>query len=193
MHRYLTPVAFQSTRPSRGETSGQDGGRMADKHFNPLAPRGARPVGGRSSRSGGAFQSTRPSRGETGIYTFNENGDEISIHSPLAGRDSARSPAHCHMLHFNPLAPRGARRPARALTARNWLFQSTRPSRGETSASERKFKLADISIHSPLAGRDAGIPARHIDGAIFQSTRPSRGETAKSNKNAKYMPCLLHT
>ena len=35
----------------------------------------------------GRFQSTRPSRGETYLVSVGAMTDEISIHSPLAGRD----------------------------------------------------------------------------------------------------------
>ena len=56
----------------------------------------------------------------------------ISIHSPLAGRD--RKMANDY------------------LTER---FQSTRPSRGETSITANLYYYGtSISIHSPLAGRD---------------------------------------
>ena len=59
---------------------------------------------------------------------------EISIHSPLAGRDVFR----------------------RAVRILRILFQSTRPSRGETIRSVNGGVDYLISIHSPLAGRDAG-------------------------------------
>ena len=103
----------------------------------------------------------------------------ISIHSPLAGRDLVGKSLHggCQQ-----------------------LFQSTRPSRGETLAlSAAVTSLGIISIHSPLAGRDPGSAAEcggpdisiHSPLAgrdnpnmtlmpppsAFQSTRPSRGET----------------
>ena len=57
-------------------------------YFNPLAPRGARPI----NRSGGTSDPL------------------ISIHSPLAGRDPPLSLHVSYIRYFNPLAPRGARR-----------------------------------------------------------------------------------
>ncbi len=102
----------------------------------------------------------------------------ISIHSPLVGRDARRWRWTWAGHNFNPLAPRGVRRYAvghsdyqreisihlplagRDITVQSShpstiLFQSTRPSRGETGSAS---------------------PCRHIGG--FQSTRPSRGETS---------------
>ena len=52
-----------------------------------------------------------------------------------------------------------------------------------------------ISIHSPLAGRDASFRVDGLDELLFQSTRPSRGETAKSHKIllTKTIPIAQHT
>ena len=104
------------------------------------------------------FQSTRPSRGETQTAhaevtqnDFNPLAPRgarrvldqhlaalliISIHSPLAGRD------------LRGIFPRRLRQ-----------FQSTRPSRGETSNGGVVVALLQISIHSPLAGRDVSPSA----------------------------------
>ena len=81
-------MRFQSTRPSRGETHAGGTGGRGKSHFNPLAPRGARPRRSPSRLTSATFQSTRPSRGETAL---------AGISSPP-------------MTDFNPLAPRGARR-----------------------------------------------------------------------------------
>ena len=169
---------FQSTRPSRGETNHLWARTIQLVNFNPLAPRGAR----------------------RGTISLNLDDVEISIHSPLAGRDkdaqrprhrrnkiSIHSPLagrdqHHHAVqplfnYFNPLAPRGAR----------LLWAGAPP------------PSFPISIHSPLAGRDDTGAARAPElgnfnplaprGARltvlaagtgqgkFQSTRPSRGET----------------
>ena len=101
-------------------------------HFNPLAPRGARRMDNRSF-----FGMTM-----------------ISIHSPLAGRDRGRIRRPVPDGDFNPLAPRGARRAAGHDRRAGRIFQSTRPSRGETWIGLPPDEDMDISIHSPLAGRD---------------------------------------
>ena len=102
---------FQSTRPSRGATStlwgraatdgisihaplgGRDrsGGPAAcsGSDFNPRAPRGARPMLDGKRDSHLVFQSTRPSRGATCEQKQPEKYHQISIHAPLAGRDSS--------------------------------------------------------------------------------------------------------
>ena len=105
-------------------------GRRLD--FNPLAPRGARLDVVSRVVSAMLFQSTRPSRGETDDPHYLVYDEDISIHSPLAGRDAGHDRRAGRMKDFNPLAPRGAR-------------QGTGLSTGNAPF---------ISIHSPLAGRD---------------------------------------
>ena len=174
------PSRFQSTRPSRGETSIHLCQFQRNHDFNPLAPRGARLYFARHDLSASRFQSTRPSRGETQLHGITRRAAEISIHSPLAGRDCNMVRHWNHSINFNPLAPRGARRVSvcrRAACGSNFnplaprgarrrpeqsptfaeTFQSTRPSRGETL--QRRLR--------PWAG-------------LFQSTRPSRGETGET-------------
>ncbi len=124
---------FQSTCPSRGETSLYNHHIPAHIYFNPLAPRGARRVEPIFSIIPRIFQSTRPSRGETLLSSVVRFDIAISIHSPLAGRD------YLHLL----------------LLCYLYLFQSTRPSRGETCREHFHYLCGGISIHSPLAGRDA--------------------------------------
>ena len=106
---FMTNDAFQSTRPSRGETTRLDLGihqllisihsplagrdrsendsQQRSRNFNPPAPRGARRPWGLKCATFSAFQSTRPSRGETAEAPCGDKVCKISIHSPLAGRD----------------------------------------------------------------------------------------------------------
>ena len=79
------------------------------------------------------FQSTRPARGATLILDL----------------------VLCVLHHFNPRAPRGARR-------------------RKTAHSLRPFK---ISIHAPREGRDYYASKAALDADKFQSTRPARGAT----------------
>ena len=170
---------FQSTRPSRGETAVYAVDRSAYdiSIHSPLA--GRDDVDGLTAGTPAAFQSTRPSRGETAELMDTYTKNWISIHSPLAGRDEPGERCLFQHLHFNPLAPRGARRLSAGRMSAMMIFQSTRPSRGETRLALLGDKAAQISIHSPLAGRDScsGVPL--TAGASFQSTRPSRGETVQ--------------
>ena len=103
---------FQSTRPLRGATARRRQARSGERgDFNPRAPCGARPARrrettatlstfqstrplrgatrhGRAPRREEAFQSTRPLRGATFASTVSTGARPISIHAPLAGRDS---------------------------------------------------------------------------------------------------------
>ena len=145
------------------------------------------------------FQSTRPSRGETTIWLYTGYRYEISIHSPLAGRDLTEAYKGLEQDEFQSTRP--SRGETRSSSARQSTkqFQSTRPSRGETGRCANAGAAGYISIHSPLAGRDHQVhqlscperisihsPLAGRDGALpyqvdgefqFQSTRPSRGET----------------
>ena len=170
---------FQSTRPSRGATT---------IILPPLC----------LLRK---FQSTRPSRGATkACSSVQKSRSHISIHAPLAGRDSSLVYGVTLTLYFNPRAPRGARRgiaeqefsilrfqstrPSRGATMTSQSsmratvgFQSTRPSRGATAAGDILIAKEAISIHAPLAGRDVAKKGRRDKDNPFQSTRPSRGAT----------------
>ena len=126
----------------------------------------------------------------------------VSIHAPLAGRDvyiifgefdhlrfNPRAPRGARRRHcldrypvgpsFNPRAPRGARLVSGAARSAGGRFQSTRPSRGATGAVVVRARLALVSIHAPLAGRDplSALTLHAI--RKFQSTRPSRGATRR--------------
>ena len=57
------------------------------------------------------------------------------------------------------------------------IFQSTRPLRGATVLLEELRPELGISIHAPLAGRDAVPSYSRSSRALFQSTRPLRGAT----------------
>ena len=103
-------------------------------------------------------------RGETGIPLKGRKG----LWQPYPveyKRGRPKEGAYEHTKHFNPRAPRGARRTA-TIVADNF------PS---------------ISIHAPLAGRDYLIFFALGYRSEFQSTRPSRGATAKVHK----YPCAF--
>ena len=100
------------------------------------------------------FQSTRPSRGETLRKRHHRDRLRgISIHSPLAGRDDLRQPVPPRINNFNPLAPRGARPSSDSPSSFLSIFQSTRPSRGETRTDLRSLRRGDY--FNPLAPRGA--------------------------------------
>ena len=150
IHRSL-PMPFQSTRPARGATCRRQLCPGRQRHFNPRAPRGARPHRPGLPAVHDVFQSTRPMRGAT------YNGNQTML------PDS----------HFNPRAPCGARLfpPVRAghndiisihaphagrdiLSLRHKgmpvIFQSTRPMRGATHGILAHILLA-ILYFNPRA------------------------------------------
>ena len=63
-------------------------------------------------------------------------------------------------------------------------FQSTRPVRGATEATEGLLAAVRISIHAPRAGRDTAM-SNIVQGiSQFQSTRPVRGATQRGGLRA---------
>ena len=141
------------------------------------------------STSGCVFQSTRPLRGATPTAGAQRQGTGISIHAPLAGRDVTFSESGSNWvsfqstrplrgatgqdrtgvgggLYFNPRAPCGARPLSLRFALLHPDFQSTRPLRGATSLSALCPPPPGISIHAPLAGRDAGLYQEGAGGAI---------------------------
>ncbi len=147
-------------------------------HFNPRAPCGARPDCGGGIVPAMEFQSTRPLRGATFEDSYIIDKESISIHAPLAGRDTHSSELGTHGFYFNPRAPCGARPSVTASDNGKVLFQSTRPLRGATRRAERSNASSVISIHAPLAGRDQSCLISAPPCPRFQSTRPLRGATA---------------
>ena len=79
----------------------------------------------------------------------------ISIHAPLAGCDE----------YINEHSIGG------------YVFQSTHPLRGATTAANANNIVGKISIHAPLAGCDVALYAVCLLPLPFQSTHPLRGAT----------------
>ena len=135
--RIATPRVFQSTRPSRGATL-KLSVTVYRFNFNPRAPRGARRTSTMGLPSYGHFNPRAPRGARPCILSSLHIGRIISIHAPLAGRDDISRFA-------GTIAP---------------VFQSTRPSRGATTAGATSGKVQQISIHAPLAGRDCRKSSR---------------------------------
>ena len=144
---------FQSTRPLRGGTGPPTGVHGAGGFQS------TRPLRGGTSHFvtltlDAAFQSTRPLRGGTiwrggeavtqdisihpplagrdsGLFA-GQRASNISIHPPLAGRDSGDATFTTRSGYFNPPAPCGAGLFFENLKIGIVSFQSTRPLRGGT-------------------------------------------------------------
>ena len=101
----------------------------------------------------------------------------ISIHPPRAGRDLGAKLPGVRGGHFNPPAPCGAGPVCLDAQSRFVQFQSTRPVRGGTAATERR--CAPTAYFNPPAPCGAGpyLLGNGVTFAEFQSTRPVRGGT----------------
>ena len=134
--------AFQSTRPSRGETGEPDTVSAQGRGFNPLAPRGARLIPGGMACRAVRFNPLAPRGARHRRAERGGRAEAVSIHSPLAGRDvfpgSSEGMDETVSIH-SPLAGRDS--PPSRLISQKLLFQSTRPSRGET---EGQWNIYDL-------------------------------------------------
>ena len=106
--------------------------RATARHFNPRAPRGARP------------------------FSRCRHGRLCDYFNPRAPRGARPCPIWAPLpeLDFNPRAPRGARQFHHGLAVHLNEFQSTRPARGATRVLKGQPAEVVISIHAPREGRD---------------------------------------
>ena len=118
------------------------------------------------------FQSTRPSRGETMLPDEKRAIRQISIHSPLAGRDAETINNEEGATIFQSTRPSRGETTSTMFVTRLYGFQSTRPSRGETYPAASSSPACPISIHSPLAGRDPRKWRRRRPSGYFNPLAP---------------------
>ena len=159
--------------------------RCRRRHFNPRAPRGARPHAGQDRKPAGrisihvpreghdgaagsgtrtakSFQSTCPARGTTGITRESWTTPTISIHVPREGHDGScgghLSTYYCISIHV----PREGHDPFNAPRFRQFRYFNPRAPRGarQPSIAASAFAMA------------------------FQSTCPARGTTSADLRNA---------
>ena len=128
--------------------------------FNPRAPRGARLLSYVCMVRGRCISIHAPLAGRDSAGQHGHECWAISIHAPLAGRDADVSSAVNRLSGISIHAPLAGRdKLLLLLTFERDLFQSTRPLRGATFRGGYLRQKNRISIHAPLAGRD-GRPAR---------------------------------
>ena len=142
-----TPLAG-SDAPAKGRTGGEE-------NFNPHSPCGERLRYLNPMRSSPYFNPHSPCGERQHQSCSGPRIRSISIHTPLAGSDSASSARPRTAPDFNPHSPCGERHTAlRIISCRN-RFQSTLPLRGATAH------------HAAIES----LPQ------LFQSTLPLRGAT----------------
>ncbi len=126
--------------------------------------------------------------------------DDVSIHAPRVGRDSASTRASCAVVRFqstrpawgatkgpsqdcarlacfNPRAPRGARHVGPVLSARVVGVSIHAPRVGRDQDKGKGSPGGRVSIHAPRVGRDLAHPTTAFTTIWFQSTRPAWGAT----------------
>ena len=114
------------------------------------------------------------------MHTFSLNTKIISIHAPLAGRDRSYRGNNPQCGNFNPRAPCGARHKRKCIVFRASKFQSTRPLRGATARVSIAVQALTISIHAPLAGRDASLASMSSLTSYFNPRAPCGARPARS-------------
>ena len=171
--------------------AGRDDELRIKKHdpvyFNPRAPCGARRLSRLVRRMQEVFQSTRPLRGATSLLSILLPVVDISIHAPLAGRDDEAEISALMEAEFQSTRPlRGA---TRAIATANCIvcdFNPRAPCGARRLRVYHDFPVVQISIHAPLAGRDAlrrntsGRPA-YFNPRAPCGARLSRGEKPIEN------------
>ena len=132
--RFLSPISIHALREER-DIADRPARLSGFRYFNPRAPRGARPALRFGPFKCFLFQSTRSARSATVVHDA-----VIKRLVRFQSTRSARSATHPppdrrgHGRHFNPRAPRGARRILRSPAAGSGKFQSTRSARSATSS-----------------------------------------------------------
>ena len=165
--KYLNP--FQLTRPMRGATGRGRGATQPPIHFNSHAPCGAQHQNGNCAGWGAnpKFQLTRPMRGATENRPGRRRPGQFQLTRPMRGATAARGGG-------------GLFRPR---------FQLTRPMRGATwGANPNRAAAAEISTHTPHAGRNTMKMKTMIDLKLFQLTRPMRGATGGRGRGSMQIP-----
>ena len=128
--------------------------RLLSTHFNPHAPRWARLASQWNDICSYQFQSTCPARGTTCRRYKRSPRTNISIHVPRDGHDIRLVSAGTSHFHFNPRAPRGARRKWDKLYKATQFISIHVPREGHDHQVRDVVKLVLISIHVPREGHD---------------------------------------
>ena len=119
-----------------------------------------------------AFQLTRPVRGEPISVRRRFSANKFQLTRPVRGEPTMLTKRQAEILNFNSLAPCGANPDVAQRFDVGDPFQLTRPVRGEPASNNPFLDIAQISTHSPRAGRtECGHQNRLID-TDFNSLAP---------------------
>ena len=132
--------------------------RSLSTHFNPHAPRGARPA----------------------VQRYACPGNVISIHVPREGHDQIHAMAR--------RGARGARQPRKLRSGAWNIISIHVPREGHDDNIYLGIAQAEISIHVPREGHDGRCIPMSTARVIFQSTCPARGTTALAANARRFNP-----
>ena len=165
-------MGFSFAAPLAGRDQGLLRNSKRRLHFNPRAPCGARHDLCTGRQTGlNDFNPRTPCGVRRGVSIVAVVGRAFQSTHPLRGATLCPCAFTCLLLHFNPRAPCGVRRKE---------FQ------------DYSKRFHDISIHAPLAGRDALRPQPRAGAPQFQSTRPLRGATNVPRKQVLHDKISIH-
>ena len=125
------------------------------QHFNPRAPRGARPPQMVDMAQSLIFQSTCPARGTTHPLAAQPSPFLFQSTCPARGTTVPYFAGRYRKLHFNPRAPRGARRQIQSKDEGIIDISIHVPREGHDSSGMAMSRKALISIHVPREGHDS--------------------------------------
>ena len=146
-------TAFLLTRPSRGATRTALLRLQRERNFYSHAPRGARLRCGMDRCRSSRFLLTRPSRGATDAKDNIDYYNQISTHTPLAGRDSNGRRRAAESYDFYSHAPRGARRELIAQYGFLSDFYSHAPRGARPTSTRSRRDSTDFYSHAPRGAR----------------------------------------
>ena len=175
---------FQSTHPLRGATVTSTSARLDLTLFQSTHPlRGATLAFPCIRVIFGKFQSTRPLRGATAEARELPMGQVFQSTRPLRGATLLRLLPSVRSLKFQSTRPlRGATRMQAWPRTAEGDFNPRAPCGARLTGTCDWYWPVAISIHAPLAGRDATRATPCIMRWLFQSTHPLRGATARRPK-----------
>ena len=138
-----------------GERQEIEKARDTMKNFNPHSPCGERLIVITQPNFIVVFQSTLPMRGATHAYGWRAHNHPISIHTPHAGSDTPKTVLSLKNIQISIHTPHaGSDGGDGEGKTSPFIFQSTLPMRGATSACRFPETPLTISIHTPHAGSD---------------------------------------
>src|ERR1017187_9152276 len=135
---------------------------VADKSFQSTRPARAATSRGLDFPQSCTVSIHAPHAGRDFVIEVSTGTPDVSIHAPHAGRD-IETPEPGQPSNVSIHAPHAGRDLLAAGNAPcTCVFQSTRPTRGATSAPGRLQVLSAVSIHAPHAGRDGASMDRAL-------------------------------